>query len=637
MDRTRNSLNDIVALSKAMQNVWTVALRPAGLCLRSSAPTSAPLALHGSLPLLARWARPSRVDPVSRLDAVWWGPSSCVSNGRKAFSTTSRCEFQRTSILRKLKVYAGPQKIEQGLRFRDDNLDERELYKIFGKETPPPNVANRLLRILHARRVDGTLDIAPPGDVLKQLKDYPHASAEGLTWLRKNYPMDEDAAIIARIEREEATQVQENPAELMQRAEDLGLYKPQSGKYGAKLGKEGDVFGISELEKIRAENEAKAKQEEEAFDASIERTMAEANAKAEAQATELKQLTTEVEDQAGHLIPGLDRSLGLEDTRGLRPPNVYERWNMKNAETATSKLTAESPEIASMTKTRRILPSILFTATGLLACYLLSQYWTPPARLTRLWPSTSLAWATIFGIAAANVTIFCLWRGFSPAWRLLNKYFIVVTATPVAGSMLGSVFSHQQGMHLLLNMGFLVAIPLAAQLCEEVGRGTFLAVYLASGLLGSFVPLTVWVLRGQITQTCLGASGAVMGVLAAYCTINGDRQFTTWLLPEVWKERVHISGWTLVVAILAMEVLSFASPVLGRYLTLSGRFPTLSGRLTKRTARVNHLGHLSGFGTGLVSGLWMKNNREEEKRRIAEGKGREELWYEKILGRRPDR
>ena len=622
-----------------MQNVWTVALRPAGLCLRSSPLTTAPLGLHGALPLLARCARTSGLHPVSRLDAFPWAPSSGVIVGRKTFSTTSRCEFQPSSNLRKLKVYAGPQKIEQGLRFRDGNLDERELYKIFGKETPPPNVANRLLRILHARRVDGTLDIQPPQDILRQLNDYPHASADGLTWLRKNYPMDEDAAIIARIEREEAPQEKENPAELVQRAGDLGLYKPQSGKYGAKLGKKGDVFGVSELDRIRAENEAKAKQEEEAFEARIERTMAETNAKAEAQAAELKQLTTEVEDKAGHLIPGSNRSLGLEDSRGLRPPNVYERWNMKNAEAAISKLTADSPEIANMTKTRRILPSLLFTATGLLACYILSQYWTPPARLTRLWPSTSLAWATIFGLATANIAIFCLWWGFSPAWRLLNKYFIVVTATPVAGSMLGSVFSHQQGMHLLFNMGFLVAIPLAAQLCEEVGRGTFLAVYLASGLLGSFVPLTVWVLRGQITQTCLGASGAVMGVLAAYCTINGDRQFTTWLLPEAWKEHVHISGWTLVAAILVLEVLGFARPRLRRILTQLDRtrYLKLPDRWTKQIARTNHLGHLSGFGTGLVCGLWIKQNREEEKRRIAEGREREEMWFEKIFGRRPDR
>ena len=45
---------------------------------------------------------------------------------------------------------------------------------------------------------------------------------------------------------------EDNPAELMQRAERLGLYKPQSGTYGAKLGEQGDIFGKSELEKIRA-------------------------------------------------------------------------------------------------------------------------------------------------------------------------------------------------------------------------------------------------------------------------------------------------------------------------------------------------------------------------------------------------
>ena len=86
--------------------------------------------------------------------------------------------------------------------------------------------------------------------------------------------------------------------------------------------------------------------------------------------------------------------------------------------------------------------------------------------------------------------------------------------------MLGSMFSHQQVLHLAVNMGFLIFIPIAATLHEEVGRGTFLAIYIASGLLGSFVPFAYWAMRQRFTMTSLGASGAVFGVLAAYCTMH---------------------------------------------------------------------------------------------------------------------
>ena len=88
--------------------------------------------------------------------------------------------------------------------------------------------------------------------------------------------------------------------------------------------------------------------------------------------------------------------------------------------------------------------------------------------------------------------------------------------------MLGSMFSHQQVLHLAVNMGFLIFIPIAATLHEEVGRGTFLAIYIASGLLGSFTPFAYWAMRGKLTMTSLGASGAVFGVLAAYCTMHTE-------------------------------------------------------------------------------------------------------------------
>lgn len=196
----------------------------------------------------------------------------------RSFSCSTRSCFRASFIVQKLKPYK-PGALDQGLTFRKEDLTQRELAHVFGQDIPPRDFANRLLRILHGRRVDGTLDIDPPEEVTKQLEKYPHAAADALRWLRIHYPIDEDAAIMQRLEREESKIEKDNPAELMQRAEKLGLYKPQSGTFGAKLGAEGDIYGESELEKIRAANIEEAKREEEALEEQIQRLQQETKEK----------------------------------------------------------------------------------------------------------------------------------------------------------------------------------------------------------------------------------------------------------------------------------------------------------------------------------------------------------------------
>lgn len=110
-------------------------------------------------------------------------------------------------------------------------------------------MGNRVLSVLQARRLAGTLDLDFPADIRRVMR--PATLDMGLEYLRKNYPLDEDAAIIARIEREE----RETEEKLIRRAEDMGLYKPQSGSYGAELGEKNDPSGRSVLAEIRKRNE----------------------------------------------------------------------------------------------------------------------------------------------------------------------------------------------------------------------------------------------------------------------------------------------------------------------------------------------------------------------------------------------
>lgn len=265
--------------SEAMNHVWTVTLRSAGSCLRNPIWTTEKSSLRNAFSVLASPHKTIHLllagQPAPLLPLE---PRKRCAHTAKYLNPSIRRDFGTTSILCKLKPYR-PEKLEQGLAFRSGDLSPRDLARVFGSQIPPPTFANRLLRILHARRVDGTLDIDPPEEVTRQLQKYPYAAADALKWLRATYPIDEDAAIMQRLEREESNVEQDGPAELMQRAEQLGLYKPQSGTYGAKLGEKGDFYGESELDKIRAANIAEAEREQAALDNQIQQLQNEAKEK----------------------------------------------------------------------------------------------------------------------------------------------------------------------------------------------------------------------------------------------------------------------------------------------------------------------------------------------------------------------
>lgn len=118
-------------------------------------------------------------------------------------------------------------------------------------------LGNRILNVLQGRRLKGTLDLDLPADIVGTVR--PRTIEVALDWLRKNRPVDEDAAVMARVEREE----QEEEEKIVRRIEKLGLDKPQSGFYGAELGQGNDIYGRSVLKDAREHNEAKFIAEEE--------------------------------------------------------------------------------------------------------------------------------------------------------------------------------------------------------------------------------------------------------------------------------------------------------------------------------------------------------------------------------------
>lgn len=523
-----------------MNNVATVTLRSLG-CGPRAAVWPRPSQVFRGVFCLSKgtesWSRRQSSLPHTKLQ-----PVIC----KRSFSALPKLHFKPSSDCRRLKEY-DPEE-EDGLTFRERDLEEDELNNIFPEGHPDVALANRLLKVLHARRVDGTLDIQLDLELSTLQGDYPNIIEHGLEWLNAQYPIDTDAAILARFKREEAPRVQENPSHLLERGQRLGLFKPQeqtqyrdytgpqSGQFYAELGeKKDDVFGKSELERIRKANEARAEEEERKLDEEIEQRMQEAQAKAQ----EKSQALAERPEQ------GIEVSEGV-----IRPPNLYERYVMR-AHKDASDLTLDSPEVTRMTFSQRVVPSLLFVLAGCGALYLLVEYWTPPRRSDRLFPDTSLAVATVGTLLAMNVAVFFAWK-IPSAWRVLNRYFVVTPGYPRMFSMLGNCFSHSSFRHLFVNM--LTLWLFGPSLHEEVGRANFLAIYLASGLVGSWFSMTTWLARGILYTSHQGASGCAYGIVAAYLYLHKDANLTLWVIPEQYQEWATARGSSFLWALIIVEV-----------------------------------------------------------------------------------
>ena len=181
---------------------------------------------RSSCNILCSTSRPLSNNPVSS--------SACLHF--RLFQTASSAAFPKQ---------------DTGAPFNQTPLSTAEVNAIFGRGKVSPSVGNRILAVLHGRRLSGTLDLDLPSDITTSVRQ--DTIERGLAWLRENVPVDEDAAIVARVEREER--------EAEEREEKMG--RPQSGSYGVERAGKKDVWGKSALKALRQRNEARIKAEEE--------------------------------------------------------------------------------------------------------------------------------------------------------------------------------------------------------------------------------------------------------------------------------------------------------------------------------------------------------------------------------------
>ncbi|KAK7156011.1 hypothetical protein R3I94_006166 [Phoxinus phoxinus] len=149
-------------------------------------------------------------------------------------------------------------------------------------------------------------------------------------------------------------------------------------------------------------------------------------------------------------------------------------------------------------------------------------------QVNQWWNSLSEGQKTVTGIIAVNVLVFCCWR--VPSLQIfMLKYF---TSNPAAKAlcwpMLLSTFSHYSFFHLAANMYVLWSF--SSSIINMMGKEQFVAVYLSAGVISSFVSYLGKTGMGRFGPS-LGASGAIMTVLAAVCTKMPEAKMAIIFLP----------------------------------------------------------------------------------------------------------
>nr|CAG4651896.1 EOG090X07NR [Triops cancriformis] len=168
------------------------------------------------------------------------------------------------------------------------------------------------------------------------------------------------------------------------------------------------------------------------------------------------------------------------------------------------------------------------------ASWVVQQFSTPKhgefrQRLNAWWNTQTEGQKWFYGILLLNTCVFLGWR--NPNWhRAMTTYFASSPQSRATSlPLLLSVFSHYSMFHLGANMYVLHSF--ASWAAHAMGKEHFTAFYLSAGVIASFASLVhKTVLRSA--GLSLGASGAIMGVVAYVCTRYPDVRLSILFLPQ---------------------------------------------------------------------------------------------------------
>jgi membrane associated rhomboid family serine protease len=119
------------------------------------------------------------------------------------------------------------------------------------------------------------------------------------------------------------------------------------------------------------------------------------------------------------------------------------------------------------------------------------------------------------------------------------------------GQLFTYMFVHGGGTHLLVNMLGLFFIGPTVE--QTIGAYRFFILYYVSGILGGLG----WSMLAQPGTWCVGASGAVMGILGAFGALYPNAKLLLWFV-------IPVRAWVLVLGLALWELHeTITTPVIG--------------------------------------------------------------------------
>ena len=154
----------------------------------------------------------------------------------------------------------------------------------------------------------------------------------------------------------------------------------------------------------------------------------------------------------------------------------------------------------------------------------------------------------------ANIAVFlATWIGCDILRSPIFNYLYSLLALSLAGVKSGMIwqpltymFLHGGFIHIFFNM--MTLYFLGPETERTMGSRHFLAMYLVSGILGGLGWL--W-LSGSPQAVCVGASGAIFGILGAFATLYPKRELTIF----VFIFPITAAAWKIVAGISILQFL----------------------------------------------------------------------------------
>ena len=201
------------------------------------------------------------------------------------------------------------------------------------------------------------------------------------------------------------------------------------------------------------------------------------------------------------------------------------------------------------------------------------------------WNGQSKGQKTFWFICFFNTFVYGCWRIPRLQPFMYNYFTFSPFARVVCWPMFLSTFSHYNFLHLGANM--FVLHSFSGPICHRMGYEDFLAYYLSAGVITSLGSAVVKVMSGTVGAS-LGASGAILGLLGYFCTINPDAKLGIIFLPFF-----HFSAQTALYALIGFD---------------------LAG-IIFRFRLFDHGAHLSGTFLGMFYGkygeeMWIKQKKK---------------------------